>query len=190
VTPKSPQEAVKIEKTNNKDGCWVRNQDGQLVFLSNQAPNQNHRPMITDPANALDLPAAKIGKSGSALGAAAVIGTWRESHFDKECGIQVWGVLTIYDRGGTLAGTSKVLRPVWDSVTSKCLPPELANEPLTSVSFDGHTLSISWNMDLGNGYHEVEHSIGQLSGNKLIFDDGAGYVETYTKDPPKAASAH
>jgi hypothetical protein len=50
VTPKNSAEALKMETSSNHNGCWVRQADGSLVFVSSQTPNNSYKPLM-DGAN-------------------------------------------------------------------------------------------------------------------------------------------
>jgi hypothetical protein len=73
VTPKNPQEALMLEQSTNKNGCYVRDSKGTLVFVSSRAPDENYIPTI-------DIP--QVGSCKPALGspsraALGLAGTWK-----------------------------------------------------------------------------------------------------------------
>jgi hypothetical protein len=54
VTPRNPAEALQMEQSSNKTGCWVRQKksdgsDGNLVFVSKLRPDQNFKPQTMIP---------------------------------------------------------------------------------------------------------------------------------------------
>ena len=49
VTARNAQEALRIEQTDNKNGCWVRDASDQLVFVSDLAPNRNYKAILNVP---------------------------------------------------------------------------------------------------------------------------------------------
>lgn len=46
VTARNPQEALMMEGTSHRSGCWTRTASGQLVFVSNDAPDKAYKPLI------------------------------------------------------------------------------------------------------------------------------------------------
>lgn len=78
VKPKNAEEALRIEESSNKNGCWVRDSTGQLVFVSSKAPDQSYVPLTKAPA-----PTAKPScqSSGGAPGS-RITGTWL---LDQKC---------------------------------------------------------------------------------------------------------
>jgi hypothetical protein len=72
VTAKNPQEALMMEASSNKNGCWVRekNLDGSdhLVFVSGTTPDKNYKPMITNPPAQSRLSAPPAEKCTGVLG--------------------------------------------------------------------------------------------------------------------------
>ncbi|SRR5579859_4907140 len=74
VQAKNPEEAVMMESSSNKNGCWARDPaSGQLVFLSDLAPDKNYVPMMEQPP-----PGTKPVCSARRPGAPAndLSGTW------------------------------------------------------------------------------------------------------------------
>jgi hypothetical protein len=49
VTAKNKQEALMMEATTDKKGCWVRNKGGNLVFVSSASPDSNYKPVLPNP---------------------------------------------------------------------------------------------------------------------------------------------
>jgi len=72
VKPKNAQEAVMIEQSSDKHGCWVRDKSGQLVFVSSAAPDQYKR-LVQMPASTTRPTCAALGGAPAAPG---VMGTW------------------------------------------------------------------------------------------------------------------
>lgn len=80
VTPKNPQEAVMMEQTTNKTGCWVRDPNtGQLVFISSLPPDKNYNPILNVPKTGgckpvLGNPTTATLNGSTGMGLA---GTWK-----------------------------------------------------------------------------------------------------------------
>jgi len=49
VTPKNKQEALMMETASDKKGCWVRDTNGNLAFVSSVSPESNYKPVIPNP---------------------------------------------------------------------------------------------------------------------------------------------
>jgi hypothetical protein len=74
VMPKNRQEALMMESSSNKKGCWARDKDsGQLVFLSDQSPDRNYLPMMEAPQPGVK-PVCRVRQQGAAPN--DFTGTW------------------------------------------------------------------------------------------------------------------
>src|SRR5260370_35433713 len=49
VAAKNQQEALMMEGASDKNGCWSRDRNGHLVFLSEAPPSKNYNPLVTGP---------------------------------------------------------------------------------------------------------------------------------------------
>jgi hypothetical protein len=78
VKPKNAEEALRIEESSNKNGCWVRDRTGQLVFVSSKAPDQGYVPLTKAPT-LTGKPSCQ--SSGGAPGS-GITGTWL---LDQKC---------------------------------------------------------------------------------------------------------
>jgi hypothetical protein len=69
-----------MEQTNNKQGCWVRDKKtGQIVFVSNRAPDQNYNPILNIPKSSDCKPVLRTGAASAIQGAlpgSGLAGTW------------------------------------------------------------------------------------------------------------------
>lgn len=74
VKPKNAEEALRIEQSSNKNGCWVRDSTtGQLVFVSSKAPDQNHTPLVKQQSAPTVKPSCQTSSGGAGSG---ITGTW------------------------------------------------------------------------------------------------------------------
>jgi len=69
--PKTRAEALMMESSSNKNGCWIRqkNQDGTddgLVFVSKEAPDKNYKPLISPAAPSPGTPVAELSSPDAA----------------------------------------------------------------------------------------------------------------------------
>ena len=119
VIARTPQEALQIEQSSNKKGCWARDKNGHLVFLSTGSP-KDYKPLVEgDPRPPKDLPAPGVTSIATVPGKQdPIIGKW---HIDCCKTINATGFASFHNRlaDGTEDGVSGTLeidaghRPHW-----------------------------------------------------------------------------
>src|ERR1019366_7163535 len=128
ITPKNPQEAVMMEQTGNKQGCWVRDKKtGQLVFVSSLAPNQNYNAILNIPKSSGCKPVLRSG-SGSAIAGALPGGTLAGA----------WNITSgVWPGEGELALTRQFGKPGEIQMINNCPAVDVSSAKQTIVRTPG-----------------------------------------------------
>jgi hypothetical protein len=177
VTPRNRQEALMMEEASHKNGCWVRDkQTGLLIFLSDQAPNKNYKPLVLpNPPKAVPPRTyvnQQFGVDNPAL-YPTVVGTWRGTW----CGLATDSVKLMAigpPAHRVLVGTITTREVIMNQDVNTCeeLEPRFSDNPPISVplknaGFDGQVLRAT----VTYSGQTVEYQL-QLVGGKLIGPGG------------------
>jgi hypothetical protein len=163
VVARNDYERTIMEASSDKQGCWVRGDDGQLYFLSDLAPDKGYKPLIPQSARTQPPPSKSAaralphGPNNPSLHG-LVAGTWNSTF----CGLET-GSLNLTSNGqamhASVTGRSVAMNQECDSakgdicyqppaptLTCSFLEPHLVGSPKSSdfsdVGFDGQVLWI------------------------------------------------
>jgi hypothetical protein len=171
VKPRNSAEALKMENSSNHNGCWIRQADGSLVFLSDKSPDQNYKPALDsapDIENSGGLTGApgqyRPPNGGDILTSQKVVGRWHGNVCQFADGI----ILDFNtDTAGRLTGKMRMKNILTAISNKECdnatWDGKVDEMPIQNVRIDGNTLTFSITAD-GN---PVNMKI-KMFGNQLI----------------------